>query len=442
MSSVLLIDFSRFFMPTYRLHVTLNAPLAVSESRDTAGRSSIPDVVPPRTLRGALAAQVQRHGADKEVMNALFGPEGCRTTALMPSSPVRDASTTVTPVPLTLRTCKYKSGFQHEGKHGVEDVLFAALHLAVHDDSQALASLGGCSYPECQHVLKAASGFIAHTHADSAKDITWETQEALSTRTQAHVGLNRRRKGAESGVLYAREVISEQQAAKRDVEGDDSDGKKELRPTVMQADITASKKDMNVFQQVLAKQATLRIGTARSRGLGKCTVKQFAKRPSRPPLSGRIDAFNEAWRASCEHYGHSPSADSTLISLTLDTPTLFVDAFLRPNLAPEGQDLLQEAYSHEVEHAEALRSLKAVHQIARPATVQGWNGLARFPHAAMQGLQAGSILVFEAPEVTDELRAALSHLEAQGTGLQRHFGMGRIRVCDPIHAHVHEHTQQ
>ncbi len=436
MSSVLLIDFSRFFMPTYRLHVTLNAPLAVSGSRDTAGRSSIPDVVPPRTLRGALAAQVQRHGADKEVMNALFGPEGCRTTALMPSSPVRDASTTVTPVPLTLRTCKYKSGFQHEGKHGVEDVLFAALHLAVHDDSQALASLGGCSYSGCQHVLKAAGGFITHAEADTSGDVTWQTQGKLSTRTQAHVGLNRRRKGAESGVLYARQVISEQQAVERD------SGDTELCPTVMQADITASKDEMKVLQQALAKQATLRIGTARSRGLGNCTVKRFGACPSLPPLSDRIDTFNKAWNASCEHYGHTSPADSTLISLTLDTPALFVDAFLRPNLAPEGQDLLQEAYSHETEHAQALRNLRAVHQIARPTTVQGWNGLARFPHAAMQGLQAGSILVFEAPEVTDELRAALSHLEAQGTGLQRHFGMGRIRVCDPIHAHVHEHTQQ
>lgn len=423
-------------MPTYRLHVTLDAPLAVSGSRDTAGRSSTPDVVPPRTLRGALAAQVQRHGADKETMDTLFGPEGCRTTALVPSSPLRDASSAITPVPLTLRTCKYKPGFKHEGKHGVEDVLFAALHLAVHDDASALASLGGCSHTDCQHVLKAAGGFIAHAEADVPDNVTWQTQGALSTRTQAHVGLNRRRKGAESGVLYAREVISEQQAVERD--SDD----KELRPTVMQADITASKDEMKVLQQALAEQATLRIGTARSRGLGNCTVKRFDECPSLPPLSDRIATFNNAWNASCEHYGHASPADSTLISLTLDTPALFVDAFLRPNLAPEGQDLLQEAYSHETEHAQALRSLKAVHQIARPTTVQGWNGLAQFPHAAVQGLQAGSILVFEVPDVTDELQAALRHLEAQGAGLQRHFGMGRMRVCDPVHAHVHEHTQQ
>ena len=416
-------------MKTYRLRLALQSPLSVSGSRDTANRSETRSAVPPTTLRGALAAAVKSHGAGEETMQALFGETGCRTGSLLPVMPgAGDA--TVTPVPLTLRSCKFKGGFHADGKHGVDDVLFAALHFALHDDGGGLSSARSCTYPGCTHVLKAMSDFVRY----DAENGTWHAQGKANSRTQAHVGLDRRRRGAASGILYSRQVISEKTST-----GDN--GASTLHPTHMQADVFVPSSMSSVLASALTDGQTLRVGTARSRGLGRCTVTAFSEADrSLPTVEERVAAFNDAWTGSCEALGHAPENGGALVACTLETPALFVDDFLRPNLAPGGGDLLQARWEEEADAAEVLTTLERVHQIARPATLQSWNGLARFPHPSAQGLQAGSVLVFRAPDRTDALFDALAHIETYGIGLRRHFGFGRVRVCNPLHTHIHEHT--
>ena len=421
-------------MDTYRLRLTLESPLAVSGSRDTANRSETRSAVPPTTLRGALAARVRQNGADDATLMELFGETGCRTGALRPVASGTTAGT-VTPAPLTLRSCKFQPGFHADvdpkgrSMHGVEDLLFAALRFALREDGSGLSSARACAYPGCTHVLKAMGGFVRHNPEAG----TWHKQGAADTRTQAHVGLDRRRRGAASGILYSREVISEKSGVKKQ-------GETMLHPTQMQADVIVPPDMSRALTNALAEGDTLRVGTARSRGLGRCTVASFSETagPSQT-VEERIAAFNAAWADVCERSGHSPD-DGSLVALTLDTTALFVDDFLRPNLAPSGADLLQAAQPEEDAAAAALAQLSPVHQIARSTSVQSWNGLARFPHPSAQGLEAGSVLVFRATEMTDALLDALSHVETHGIGLRRHFGFGRVRVCAPIHTHVHEHT--
>jgi len=419
-------------MDTRLLSLTLQSPLAVTASRGrSSNRYATPVVVPPPTLRGALAAAVDRAGADPGTMERLFDRAGCRTSALVPSGP-GEAPALPQVAPLTLRTCKRRGGFradatpehstpQHEA-HGVEDTLFASLALALQDDPSPLQALRTCRVDGCGNVLKRKGGLL---RPPGSEEGAFRTQPLPGRRTQTHVGIDRRRDGAASGALYAREVINEKM----------SGGDGGLVPTPMQAAVTGSPEVLSVLEDALAQEEELRVGTALSRGLGHCEVKTPPLRdlPSQLPIRERIEAFNERWQ---ERGGEG----GPLVALTLQTPALFVDKFLRPETAPSGRDLLQAAGDEEHAHAEVLSSLDRVHQVARPYQLQAWNGLAGFPHATDQGLKAGSVLVYRADEITDALLDALSHVEQAGIGLRRELGLGRVRVCDPVHTRAHEHS--
>jgi hypothetical protein len=168
-------------------------------------------------------------------------------------------------------------------------------------------------------------------------------------------------------------------------------------------------------------------GTAISRGLGRCSEVAFRKQDP-DPVEARLDTLNEAWSEIHE------DEEGVLVSLTLGTPALFADPYLRPETSPGAGALLQAPLSEEEnDHARALSSLESVHQVARPERFEAWNGLSGFPHATDQGLAAGSALLFRAPDLTDDLLSALAHLEHAGVGLRRHLGLGRVRVCAPVH---------
>ncbi len=431
-------------MQTNRLALTLDAPLAVSQARDTSNRYALPSAIPPTTLRGALAAAVKETGAagddgpgentEPSTMQSMFGPRGCRSTSLLPSLPGRQGR--VVPAPLTMRTCKRHGGLRDDSdhgaesqNHGAEDLLFDALLFSLYDNGDGLRELRLCGAEGCEQVLDQMGGFIG------VGGDTFYRPPTPDTRTQAHVGLDRRRRGASSGVLYSREVLSEKTTV-------DST----LVPTRLQADVTGPEPVMTALLRALRSEPVLRVGTARSRGLGTCAVEQFeevdqaAAIPTAAPIADRVRQFNEHWAARCQSLDESPG--NPLIALTLQTPALFTDAFLEPTLSPTGADLLQAAFESEEAHADALSPLTKVHQIARPRQVQSWNGLAGFPHSSGLGLAAGSVLVFEAPDLGDALFGSLRHIEEAGIGLRRHFGFGRVRVCSPIHTHLHEHMPQ
>lgn len=435
-------------MQTYRLLLDLDGPLAVSQARDTSNRYALPPAVPPTTLRGALAAAIGESSAslpeESPSMDVLFGPRGCRTSALLPSAGAGSAGRTragkVRPAPLTMRTCKRHGGLKEEKAHseegargekeahGMQDVLFSALLFALKGDAGGLRDIRMCQAEGCSQVLEDVSGALG-----TGPEGAFYRPPEPSTRTQAHVGLDRRRQGAASGILYSREVISEKTSANGTLE-----------PTRMQADVTGPAEVMEVLGEALGEGTTLRIGTSRSRGLGACQVQAFREVspstlvPAPRPLDERIETFNQRWEDWCSAHGHSPGRP--LVALTLQTPALFVDDLLRPSLSPGAGALLQSSYESEQPMASALETLEKVHQIARPTQVQSWNGMAEFPHRSAEGLAPGSVLVFRAERLGGGVLGALEHLEDAGIGLRRHFGFGRVRACSPIHTDLHEHV--
>jgi CRISPR-associated Csx10 family RAMP protein len=433
--------------------------MAISADRGDGNQTGTRLFAPPSTLRGALAATVKRAGvASEDDMQRLFGTRGCRPSALLPSStPAReheqangadgDASgedaterTASAPgvqfAPLTLLTCKRHPGFAGETNasgreaHGVSDRLLASAAFAAKDDASALEALQTC--PECGNVLRPKGGFVQA----GAQQQSYRTQPPPTTRVQTHVGIDRRRKGASPGALYSREVINEsgEQNGRAPSEAAGSGDR------LMSAAVTGPPEVMRLLSETVTEAGTLRVGNAVSRGLGRCEVVAFEERDAKQP-ERRADLTERVEETSAAA-AQKGLPEGTYVTLTLRTPALFVDAFLRPELRPGSEDLLQAAWSDHEAYAEALAALDPVHQVARPYQFSAWNGLAGFPHATDQGLAAGSALLFRAPEgLTDALAEALLHAETAGVGLRRHLGCGRVRVGNAMHFSLNEVTR-
>lgn len=441
-------------MPTYRLRVQLEAPLAVSDSRSASNRSKTPSYVPAPTLRGALAAHLRQHGASDALMAKIFGTSGCRTTRLEPvggsaPSEATDVQQEVFPAPLTLNTCKRHSGFlgevtDGESAHGAEDLLFASTVFATTGDAAPLRSSGQCT--ECQNALVPVGGAVRLDHG------AYRRAASPAKRTQVHAGRDRRRKGSAAGVLYAREVIEERSTSPS------SSTEESQNPALFEARISGSQDVIDALSSFIqsgerantregeerrAGQGTvLNVGAAVSRGLGRCHVVAFGPAPRRRPIEERVQVLNEAWaKRAAATSEMREKGKGPLVTLTLRTPAFFTGEWLRPEMSPSAEDLLQDAGEPEQPYAEALRRLEKVHQVARPFRLRAWNGLAGFPHATDQGLAAGSVLVFRAPAWNGDLEEALAHIEEAGIGLRRELGFGAAVVSDPLHAQMHEHTR-
>lgn len=413
-------------MPTYNLTVELESPLSIAPDQGTAFQQQTLSYVPPTTLRGGLAALALYHtSADDAGFQEAFVQEKLRVSSLLPVPP-RSNPASVQVAPLTLLSCKQHPGFREDEDnasegHGIEDALFAQIAFGLREDTGPLQALRTC--PHCGNVLRPLGGHIYRN-----RDGTYARSPALSKRIQDHVGLDRRRHGAASGILFSREVLSEQMPIRTDPEVP-------YAPTRLQGTIDAPENVLSWLRAWLKPGVTLTLGQAVSRGLGRCRVAGFEMAPPPPPIQERIDAFNQRLQT------YHPEAEYVYVSLTLLTPALFIDAFLRPNMTPGARDLLQEARAEERSHQDALANLEVVYQTTRPYQRIGWNGLAGFPRTPMQGLQAGSVLLLRAQALDETVLAALAHIEAAGIGLERGLGFGRVRVCDPLHTGVHEMTE-
>lgn len=399
-------------MQCFVLQIRPESPLAVQATRGRSNEAATTDVVPASTLRGALAAFMKRRLPEPDWLK-LFGETGLRTSNLLPVRKDPENQLRARTAPLTLRTCKQYPGFAGEG-HGVEDTLFGLIRYQLNGDLEALRNLQAC--PTCRAVLRPLRAVIGE-----ASGQRWCVQPRGDRRVHVHVGFDRRRRGAASGILYSQEMLSEQ--SERD----------EIR---LQALVKAPDALAEQVRNLLKVGTVLRIGHARSRGLGRCVIEALVPAPRGQSIAARITTFREA----AASYGIDGA--ERLIALTLETPSFFVDEFLRPLTTPDGAALLQGAGASELDAASVLPRLEPVMQVARPYRWVGWNGLARVPATVEQGLAPGSVLVFRVPDRDDDFLEALSVLEEHGAGLMRHLGFGQVRVCDPIHAGCHDYTRQ
>jgi len=400
------------------------APGGVTNARYIAGSS----------LLGSLAAVYRLFHADRVTdFERLFLSEQVQYPNLYPatfgSESLQDAwELPVYPVPQTARTCKRFPGFLFQGEsesynecHGVRDSLFdwaifklasAASDARPTELLELLQDQKTCSTPTCKRAMKSFSGFYRRGES-------WN-QPMLSatprTRVQTHTGINRETGTVQEGILYSRQVFNEQTRFWGMAKVPD--------------ELAAPFVD---FLNQVGKSGLVRVGTGRSRGLGKVHLDAQPLSEERygfVAFKQRLETFHDRFCEKAQAVASTLRLDPFYFALTLHAPVILRDALLRYRSSISEETL-----------AELLElpadSFRAIYQTTSTTRVAGWNELWGTPRLNEYALETSSVFFFASLLRPDEaLLRALFRLEQEGIGQRRTEGFGRVCISDPFHLEV------
>lgn len=373
------------------------SPLALHAERNRTQFTPGLNYISGMALRGAAAAHHLQARGEDDVFRALFVLGQASFPDLLPST--EDAAGQL--LPATARLCK-----RHRWTHAGSSLTDALLRLALAQLTGKLAPLKDptweyCTEEECRKVNKRdrVYGYVAPTY----------DRVPVEKRLLTGNSINRATGTAEAGFLFSQEALTEGLFFRGVVRtlGDDADK--------LQANL----------ESLLQAGTRLRVGAARSRGLGLAEVIGWSDPRSGLDLALRFTLFKRALDALWRHY-EVELEHAFCFSLTLESHTVLRDRAGRPVTRLKGRSDLSELLG--------LEGATLGRHVILPAMVRGWNAQLGLPKEDVPALGRGSALFFQAePGCEEALRDRLAEIEAEGLGSRRGEGFGRIRVCDPFH---------
>ncbi len=317
----------------------------------------------------------------------------------------------VFPFPLTAFTCKAHRGFKVEGGHGVWDELLYKLQCLVKGKSPAR---GDCPDEDCEEPLERLRGFVARI-GDTYRQVE------VHPRLLVRVGLNRLTETAEGGILYTQEALPPHQR----VEAEDRFLHFVGYWQMSDEQWEALKGLLGKFVPKDGEGYSLRIGTARARGMGAVTLRWTEKpAPELPLLEKRLGDFQPK-----DTDGQELDPDHWYFALTLRSPLLIYDKQGRPTTRLE-KDVLEDYVSAIPQGLEFLREASVIER----EEWSGWSAAWGLPKPVVTAVAAGSVLAFRAPKGEKEaVLAFLQEVEKYGLGERRAEGWGEVVACDPFH---------
>jgi len=252
-----------------------------------------------------------------------------------------------------------------------------------------------CKTPGCEAPLRPLGGFL------QVKDRGGQTLVCASGASlghSQHVAIDPTTARAEKGKLFGYETVGE--------------------GTALLGVACGPAHYLRALDALFGEQdVSLRVGRARTRGLGALHVRLVKPGPSKDGVLGLL-ARTGPWQPS----------DTFTITLLADL--IAVDALLRPVTCLGGAalwDLLGGTGNAPFEIERGFAGTR---------TVAGWNGVAGRPRSVDVALVAGSCwrLAFKATATTEERENAVTLLrtaESRGLGLRRGEGFGRIALDLP-----------
>jgi len=241
------------------------------------------------------------------------------------------------------------------------------------------------------------------------------------TRLQTHTGINRETGTVQESILYNRRVFEEQSRFRGMVRLND-----ELAPAFQQ------------FIKAVGESGLVRIGTGRTRGLGKVQLATslIEDKPDRFELfNERLSNFNAALSRRAELVkGFKPELARFYFVLTLHSPAILCDELLRyRSTISEGM----LAKMLKLKLTENENPFDVLYQSVSTRRITGWNELWGTPRANDVAADSGSVFLFASQKPLDEaLARALYILEEEGIGRRRAEGFGRVCISDPFHLEV------
>lgn len=335
----------------------------------------------------------------------------------------------VYPLPQTAQSCKRHSGFAFDKadqeRHGVHDTLFDwAIFQLGNQTARALEPLR--KQKDCQSCGKATrqpGGFYRRASSRQYTNLAIET--GVRTRLQTHTGINRATGTVQEGILYSREVFEE--------------------GSCFQGVITLADDELahalTTFIQHVSKSGLVRVGTGRTRGMGKVepAIEPLdAKSFGRGQFTERLSTFDLTLHKAVQDAGVASDPAHFYFALTLHAPAILRDSLLRYRgsiTATALADLV--AIPQERDDPEDPYPFERIYQTASVQRVTGWNDLWGTPRAQEIAIGSGSVFLFAFKDTDKAARAALEEalfrLENEGIGERCTEGFGRVCISDPFH---------
>jgi CRISPR-associated protein Csx10 len=358
-------------------------------------------------------------------------------------------------MPATARTCKHYPGFLREedpeSGHGVFDTLVrqaafeSVVELAAKRSAEAPVYLYDPHCPCCSEKVDAPPfqhyALLGNTHY-CARPV----EQRLS-----RTAINRTRWAAQTAQLYTLSLLSQQTQ---------TDLQERLTRvnavTTLRGEVLAS--DRHQHTVMAALERIERLGGGRSRGLGRCRIAvseapegddplagadvfaaqveagRFEKPEKQRNLSDRLRKLN--WLLQVERDFWKRTGAEALPGRWYFTIDLLADAILRDcglptlHLSPEMAGFTGDGLPP------VSLALAHVNRTYR----SGWSGAKGLPRPVHLAAARGSVYFYEVAPADRfsvlRLLERLVQLEAEGVGLERERGLGRVMVCAPFHLEI------
>jgi CRISPR-associated protein Csx10 len=420
------------------IRMTVESPLAIRSDHAPGGATASKYILGTSFI-GALTDLYRSLYADSEQMEAfapLFLSEQVYYPNLYPAR-FRDdglqnqTTAPVSPLPVTAQSCKRHAGFrfpddEENDAHGVRDALldWALFKLASPDkQAQSLEILRDSRDCRCGEAMDHYNnGYYRRSDVKPYPMIAAQVEG--HTRLQTHTGIHRASGTVQESILYNRQVFEEGMQFWGDL----------LVLDNLFAPLTR-------FLREIGPAGLLRLGTGRTRGMGKVTLafkepdKESDEQETLSNFKQRLDELNDAFHKRAKDFKLN-LPDDYFFALTLHAPLILLDDFLRYRSVIDAATLMQILKEY---CEEDVPEIQDVYHAARVRRVSGWQQLWGTPRTNEYAIESGSVFFFScASPPSEALFKALFALEEQGIGKRRAEGFGRVRVSDEFHQQVEQ----
>lgn len=421
------------------IRMTVESPLAIRSDHAPGGATTSKYILGTSFL-GALTDLYRSLYADSEQMEAfapLFLSEHVRYPNLYPALFRDDGlqnqkTVPVSPLPVTAQSCKRHPGFrfprdEDNDAHGVRDTLIdwtlfklANLDKQIKGNAQPLEILKQGRDCRCGEAMDHYNnGYYRRSNVEPYPMIAAQVEG--HTRLQTHTGIHRASGTVQESILYNRQVFEEGMQFWGDL----------LVSDTLFSPLTG-------FLREVGHQGLLRLGTGRTRGMGKVTL-AFREPDEQDDLSTfkqRLNALNKAFHERAQKFELNVSQDDYFFALTLPAPLILRDDLLRYRGVIDAATLMQILQDY---CEEDVPQLQDVYHAAKVRRVSGWQQLWGTPRTNEYAIESGSVFLFScASPPSKALFNALFKLEEEGIGKRRTEGFGRVRVSDEFHQQVEQ----
>jgi len=430
------------------VRITVESPLAIRSDHAPRGAAGS-RYIPGTSFLGGLASLYRLLYQDAPEMDAfttLFLSEQILYPNLYPAlfsdEGVQGQNTTpVSPLPETTQNCKRHTGFRFpdDGKndgHGVRDTLidwalFKLANLGKIDFKQKPQSttqhLDILRRSKDCRVCKEPMDHCDAGYYRRSKVKPYPMSAAKTeSRLQTHTGIDRKSGTVQESILYNRQVFAEGM---------------HFWGEILVPDDRQLLEALTAFLDKIGSQGLLRLGTGRTRGMGKVTlaIEQSDEEDRFTAFRQRLHDLNKKFHERAQQFKLELPSDEYFFALTLHSPLILHDDLLRYQGTIDA-DILAHILKEQFDVS--VPELKDIYSAASVQRLTGWQEMWGTPRTSEYAIESGSVFLFSSSEQPEaELLNALFTLEEQGLGKRRAEGFGRVCVSDQFHQQVEQEAE-